>query len=235
MIRKKKEKIFKELSWIPKYFSSKVYDLQKLNFTKEDLEQEFNLVLWKAIEYYFSLIKEGRKPKTDIYRYCFIAIQNEKINFIRKINTNKRDLLYISLSNHDVVANQSFDESIEIKMAEEGKLIVDGIDILDFPYDSEYKRIFKDLLIGFTSKEVSEIYQIPDSTIRANICRMKHIIRSNFSDVLANLFKEKTLSIFVDKEEEEMLPVVSESRNMKINKTSNKKSDFYPKVFTNKI
>lgn len=200
-IKKEKEKVFKELSWIPKYFSTKIFDYHKLNMTQQDVIQELNIALWKSIEFYYKLILEDKKPKIEIKKYCYIAVQNEEINLIRKIHRIKRDIIYTSLSNHDIF--QSFGEDISLQISEEGKLIIDGIDILDFPYNEEYKRIFKDLIIGYTFQEVSEIYNIPVGTIKTNIYKMRKIIRKNFREIFQNFFSEKTFYLFKDEDENE--------------------------------
>ena len=194
-LKNKKEEIFKGLSWIPKTLAMKVYDLDKLAFNYEDLQQELNISLWKAIESYVSLIKQDKKPKINISRYCYSSVMNEKINWIRKLNRNKRSFELLPIENKTIYCD-SEDEFSKIKIVSKTlKIIVDGIDILDISVPDLWKQIFVDSLIGYNYTEISEIYGISISVVKNNIHKVRSEIKKKYFSILENLFKEKTFHI----------------------------------------
>lgn len=196
-IRKMKEEFLQKNFWIPEFLASQVYNLDKIGFTKSDLEQELKIVLWKSIEKYFTLLKEGKPPNITIGRYCYASCQNKKIDFIRMINRGKREIEGISISDgkHDVL---KFVDEIEIKGIDKKELIIeiDGINILDIPVPDFNKLIFKDYLLGYTMQELSECYSRSKGNISQIIFKVRKEIRRKFSSILENNFQEKTFSLF---------------------------------------
>ena len=109
IVKKKRNiklEVFKKFQWMPRYFSSKVFNIHKINFTKEDLEQELNLALWRSIKNYFSNYDKLKHIK--IGQYCFVSCKNAKGDFIGRINRLKRDITYSSLSNHEITNFEDF-------------------------------------------------------------------------------------------------------------------------------
>ena len=195
-MRKYKEKFFKELSWIPKYMATTVFNLEKMTFSTEDLEQELSLTLWKAIEKYYEMISIGKKPKASIKRYCWVACKNSKGNFIRKINRNKRNVGKDSLTEHDIFIKHGFESEFKIDMSKKYKIIIDEIDILNFEYPNIYKAIFKDLIIGYSYQEVSEKYKINIGTIKVSIFKLRKKIKKKYYTIFENFFEDKALYIY---------------------------------------
>ena len=227
-LESKKEQIFKDLFWIPETLAMKVYDLDKLAFNHEDLQQELKIVLWKSISRYVELIKENKKPKINIRRYCYTAVMNEKINWIRKLNRNKRGFELLPIENKTIYCD-SEDEFSKIKIVDKTlKIIVDGINILDIPVPDLWKQIFMDSIIGYNYAEISEIYGISISVVKNNIHKIRLEIRKKYFSILKNLFKEKTFHIGNEVIEEDEVIHTSFVRN---NKQSFNRPNKFAKLF----
>ena len=147
------QELYEELSWIPEYLSQTVHSLGKLSFEREDLKQELRLKLWESLNKYFQLIKEEKKPKVNIRRYCHTACLNRKVDFIRMLLAYKRnnETVNISQSNIDIGKEDS-DLFIEIDSDSEEDLTIkiDGFDILSVVDEKIKKMVFKDFILGLT-------------------------------------------------------------------------------------
>lgn len=225
------QELFDELQWIPEYLSQTVHSLGKLSFEKEDLKQELRLKLWESLNAYFQLIKQGKKPKMNIRRYCHAACLNRKVDFIRMLLANKRTFEQINLSemNTDIGKEETninieFDEDCEEDLA----IKIDGFDILSVTDDLRKKLIFKDFILGFSYIEISILYGITKDQVNNIIHDMRKKIREKFSDDYVKQFDFQTL-FYIEREIEEELVVQS-----KVNLAKENLKDFQKKV-NNKV
>lgn len=174
-----KEKVFESFIWMVEILSKTIYNYEKLNFTIEDLEQELKIVLWKSINSYVDLLKKNKEISVPIKKYCFICLKNAKLDFIRKIKTKKRNIDFEPLGE---IVQKERNDFLSVSIPEEGMdIFIDGVNILDFEdLEDIYKIIFKDFLIGYSIKELSEIYNFSQREIKRKIIEIRTKIRKKY-------------------------------------------------------
>lgn len=200
-MKEEKEKIFEQLLWMPRFLSLKIYNIEKLGFNLQDMQQELSIKLWESIETYFNMKEKDRK--INLKTYCWTSLQNKKIDYIRKINREKRDIDFTSISGSEIY--QSFDEKIITDLSKDCKLIIDGYDVLNVDCDNVMKRIYKDFVLGYSINELSEIYGFHISKVKKIIGKVRKLVRQKFLSVMENFSKEKTFILFREEEPEEIL------------------------------
>lgn len=197
---KRLKELFEELRWIPEYLSKRVNNLAKISYEEKDLRQELDLKLWQSLNDYFHLIKEGKKPRVNIRRYCHTACLNRKVDFIRFTLNQKANKEKVCLNEGGIdIGKQDFSITLEVGDYDEDlKIMVDGMDILETECDDIKKMMFKDFIIGFSYEEIAFNYNVKINIVRSNIFKTRKKVKENYFKNNENLFDLETL-LYIEK------------------------------------
>ena len=180
--KKKKELLFEELLWIPEYLS-KVYNLQKIGYEQDDIKNDLRIILWKSINAYLKLLRNGNKPKCSIRAYAHKSCINAKGNIIRKLYAEKNN----KTVGMEIYADIGIEKNIDININIKGDVKIFGQSLFQFlDIDKNKIIIFKKYLIGFSYEELSIMFDLSLQQIKNILFQVRKEIRKKFATLKNN-------------------------------------------------
>ncbi len=151
------------------------YAFKFLDFAKnhgmelDDLIQEGMIALNHAIDYY------SENSGVLFYTYATLCIQRHLITFCRNIGSNRHLILNQSVSDEFISYRMENAYTEHFFSFEEDEFV-----FIKNLFDLKYSSVFELRYNGFSYREISELLDVPISTIDGRICKIKKVLFEQF-------------------------------------------------------
>lgn len=142
----------------------------------EDLMQESLIALNRAIDRY------QENSGALFYTYACLCIERHLITYCRNISSNRYSLLNQSVSGDEIFAVAESD-SFDYCFCCDEENFVQYKNLLDFKYSVVFELRYN----GFSYREISQLLDIPISTIDGRLCKIRKILQERGKNYFYNL------------------------------------------------
>lgn len=187
------EMLFIKYEHLAKKYALKVFNLDRISFDKEDVQQEFRLKLFQVIIAYGKALSEKKNP-IPLNIYIRSSLGNFVQDFIEKIEHDKNRMVILH-GDHTfdyAVFKDSYCE-IDLKKCQ---IIINGFDLLD-GLSQRQKLIFCMYCEGHDLKKLNRLFKMDCEVV---IKRRRAFIAKNKQKFISNNAKEFLVNINNDED-----------------------------------